>query len=228
MAETPENPKEQNAVASASRPKSTSEFGDELSIKMVDIFRVPYFEKMFNGGFKEANDLKAYLPDDGIGTFHLFLEWLYRGALRPADMAKHTTTSGPLFNRVKLYCFAEKICSTELMDYTMTELVALYRKNYKLVSIPAVEWIYESTSPESLLRKFAALSYIRVVSKGVEEKWPMSLVAETLRSSGEPARDVLQLMRSGETGSEPPSMLDPCHFHHHKQGADCPYYEDRA
>lgn len=42
-----------------------------------------YFKKMFEGGFAEAVDGKANLPEDDAAAFGLFLEWLYTGICFP-------------------------------------------------------------------------------------------------------------------------------------------------
>jgi hypothetical protein len=38
------------------------------------------------------------------------------GRLQPVNIDKHTTTSGSIFDRIKLYCFVEKHCLGDLMD----------------------------------------------------------------------------------------------------------------
>ena len=39
--------------------------------------RIPYFEKMFNGHFKETVEQEASFPEDKAATFDILLEWVY-------------------------------------------------------------------------------------------------------------------------------------------------------
>lgn len=39
--------------------------------------RIPYFEKMFNGHFKETASQEAAFPEENAATFDLMLEWVY-------------------------------------------------------------------------------------------------------------------------------------------------------
>jgi hypothetical protein len=38
-------------------------------------FRIPYFDKMFNGSFKEASNNTAFLPEDDPASFDLLADW---------------------------------------------------------------------------------------------------------------------------------------------------------
>lgn len=40
-----------------------------------------YFNKMFNGGFKEDIEQTATLPEDSPRVFTLLVEWIYSGRL---------------------------------------------------------------------------------------------------------------------------------------------------
>jgi hypothetical protein len=65
---------------------------------------------MFRTGFQEALNKSAELPEDDPQAFDCFLRWLYAGTLPLIDMAKSFPTSGPLWDRIKLYYFKEKYC----------------------------------------------------------------------------------------------------------------------
>ena len=39
--------------------------------------RIPYFEMMFNGHFKETVDQEASFPEDDVATFDILIEWVY-------------------------------------------------------------------------------------------------------------------------------------------------------
>ena len=48
--------------------------------------KIPYFEKMFKGGFKESSDGSATLPDDRSESFDLLLGWVYHNTIRPLSI----------------------------------------------------------------------------------------------------------------------------------------------
>lgn len=52
-----------------------------IAYKDVLCNKVPYFDKMFNGGFEEANTLIARFPEDDPKPFDLMLGWVYEGTL---------------------------------------------------------------------------------------------------------------------------------------------------
>jgi hypothetical protein len=107
--------------------------------------KVPYFDKMFNGGFLEATEMKAILPEDDPVVYGLLLEWVYSGCYAKLDIKDHTSSSGPFIERIKLYAFAEKICLVPLMDYTMTTLISNYHHHMKALSDVAMLLAYKLT-----------------------------------------------------------------------------------
>ncbi len=73
-----------------------------------------FFEKAFHGSFEEATTGSMYLEEDGVDEFKLFEERLYsekwsypRGSVDPSLLL------------VKLFCFAEKIGTSELLNATL-------------------------------------------------------------------------------------------------------------
>jgi hypothetical protein len=188
---------------------------------------VPYFDKMLQGPFKEAVEHTVRLPEDDPDAFGLFLEWVYGGGLlQPADMKKHTSTNGPIFDRVKLYCFAEKICLDRLVDYTMTSLLSAYSKNKRSPSAMAISYAYEHSSSDSPLRKFALESFVQTAFNK-EATWNVKNLSDTMLSSEDLRIDFLRLTMSGEAlnikTATPPTKRSPCTYHVHNKDEDCPF-----
>ncbi|KAF7944820.1 uncharacterized protein EAE97_005453 [Botrytis byssoidea] len=50
--------------------------------------KIPYSNKMFNGGFSEASRNSAEFPEDAVGSFDVLLEWTYfqYHPLRPLNL----------------------------------------------------------------------------------------------------------------------------------------------
>jgi hypothetical protein len=57
-----------------------------------------------------------------------------------------------------LYCFAEKISLSSLMDLTMTNLFSNYEKHGKMPRDEAVSLAYQFSAPKSYIRGFMARS----------------------------------------------------------------------
>jgi len=142
-----------------------------MGVDMVDIFvgqaqfhfrvhkdllcsRVPYFKAMFNSGFMESQTQSAEFSEDDATTVALFIEWLYAMRLRPADYTKSTPTSGPIWDYILLYKFAEKLCLPDLCDYLMSSLITAYRIVDRLPSFQGIILAYKNTNERSPLRRF--------------------------------------------------------------------------
>lgn len=44
--------------------------------------KIPYFQIMFGGPWKEANEYAATFPEEDPESFDLLLSWVYSGTLR--------------------------------------------------------------------------------------------------------------------------------------------------
>jgi hypothetical protein len=106
-----------------------------------------YFAKALQDGFKEGEENKLYQPDESAGAFDLFVRWIYTGTL--SDLNGLNTTA-----YLELYVMADKMCLTVLKNEVMDRI----RVNSSKWSLSAdqVEYLYNNTQPNSLLRKLAA------------------------------------------------------------------------
>ena len=190
--------------------------------------KVPYFQKILNGGFKEATEQVAKLPYDDPAAFGLFLEWLYVGRLPPIPpfSVDKWKWSHLIFERVKLYCFAENIASPKLMDYTMTTLISGYLQNNTLPSFGQIKLAYRNSLSTSRLRKFMSQSvhYICTSPMCSAEIWSNKEICEFLIGNKEGATDLVESMResSGEVTPDPRCMA-LCTFHVHPENEECEF-----
>lgn len=188
--------------------------------------RVPYFQNMFSGEFKEARERKAYLPDDTPASFNLFLEWLYGGAeLRPV---MSITDEAPVRALIELYCFAEKICQGDLMDCAMSALMITLVTHKRLPKTSSMLQAYNHTTPQSCLRKFIATSFVYLLYHGENKSkdWNIEELSDAMAESQDLRVDVLTLTRFTLTNKaipDNPKYLPKCEFHIHEEDATCPY-----
>ena len=112
------------------------------------------------GGFKEAREELGTFPEDSADAFELLLEWIYTGSFHSIDRdADEPLLTTMVHARIQLYGLAEKICLSNLADYTMTRLVAIAQDPSPL-NPPTAEIVriaYDITAHGSPLRKFVSM-----------------------------------------------------------------------
>lgn len=93
--------------------------------------RIPYFDKMFNGAFKEAGGV-AELPEDDPAAFDLLMEWAYNSnPRRLRDLVPITgsdTVSRPSWDVVAFYALAMKLCLPDLQDLIIIVLLRYHKR----------------------------------------------------------------------------------------------------
>lgn len=99
--------------------------------------KVPYFEAMFGGSFKEAEEGVGHLPEDSHVAIELLLEWLYRGFLSPmipeegADrLANRALARKAVGKWTEVFYLAEKYCIESLMDESLALIKTTHKKNH--------------------------------------------------------------------------------------------------
>lgn len=140
-----------------------------IAYKDVLCNKVPYFDKMFNGGFEEANTLIARFPEDDPKPFDLMLGWVYEGTLpRLVNILIGESISQHVFfhgnwKTVELYALAEKFWFPELMDLIIDNNRDHHKKNRHFPTCERMKQGYALTSSGSLIRKYMSLCYAYVV-----------------------------------------------------------------
>lgn len=210
-----------------------------LGVEMVDIYvgpssrhfhlhktvlcsKVPYFHKMFNSEFIEAHEGKTTLPEEDEDAFILFVEWVYSGHFTAFDITHHVPDGGPFLARILLYGFAEKICLSPLMDYTITSLKSNYHHYKRSPSQTAMKRAYQCTGPGSLLRKFMAMNLHHQIVAAAPMNWPTIQLYGVMMECSELGIDTLNLMRQ-TLSKEMKSLksLSVCLFHVHADEERC-------
>lgn len=221
----------------------------KLGLEMIDIFvgseleqfkvhdkllcaKSSFFKNMLHGQFKEAIERTVRLPDDNAVIFSLFLHWLYVGSLLEIDLKDvPDMVRGPLFDRMKLYCFAEKICQNDLMDCSISSIITLCHTHDKLPTTDIIVWVYKNTLLGSNLRKLVARIFLYVLHQGENGNgdWSLKELSDAMSTIEDLRMDVMNLLRAAKTEdatrmlSKCPDELRSCMFHKHKSGEACLY-----
>ncbi|KUJ17041.1 uncharacterized protein LY89DRAFT_718733 [Mollisia scopiformis] len=182
--------------------------------------RSTFFDRMFNGGFREASTQSASLPEDNIDAFKVYVTWLYRNII---EVPKKAPIAPVL---IRLFAFAEKYCLEELVDNTMDYLVGhLHDKN-------AIPWLdlmvssYASTHTKSKLRILMSRINLYVALRYTDAKWEAfntDTVIPFLIRCPDLTTDMFRLIKgsSGKKAVDPRSFS--CEYHQHSSTKPCPY-----
>ncbi|KAF4629529.1 hypothetical protein G7Y89_g8618 [Cudoniella acicularis] len=182
--------------------------------------KIPYFDKMFNGGFKVASENIAQFPEDHADDFDLLLSMAtyspQSNFLTPFMDTTNTSMDEEEvdlpWNTVRFYCLTEELCLPEIADLIL-EIYISTSDNYD--SFPLVQTAYAAytqTSEGSLLRKYMC--------------WSTATRHEELFSkSDEFLKDYLKYSRKGRETD--PRKSDPCEFYMHDDGEIC-VHKDRG
>jgi hypothetical protein len=182
---------------------------------------VPAFASMFGNGFKETVEKSAELPEDDPQAFDCFLHWLYVGTLSSINMAKSFPTSGQLWDRIKLYCFAEKYCIDTLADAVIDTVQAALKNKPDYPSPQCVVMAYENTSEGSRLR----LYLVRSIAYEIIVRKPDSLTQAQLgllAGVSDFSRDMFALLLGlKEVRPKHPNEFPACEYHRHGKMYAC-------
>jgi hypothetical protein len=107
-----------------------------------------YFDKAFNGRFKEGREGIMHLPGDKPGAFSLFIDWLYRSTFPVGNSSQY------LNNLYYLWVFATKICHTKLADNAMDRIRDTCKDYDQYISCKFIQEIWDITAPDAQLRSW--------------------------------------------------------------------------
>ncbi|TVY15019.1 hypothetical protein LARI1_G006903 [Lachnellula arida] len=187
--------------------------------------KIPYFEKMFKGGFQEATTNEARFSEDNPESFGLLLGWVYEGSLPPLKIApKEGEENFNLsWNCAKLYALCDKLCIPELMDQVMDAYLQRHRDNHTTPSESSMEHIYSIMGSGSFLRRYIAYTCAFVIPSGIEDEWKIEELAELMATVPDLARDVTRITRETRGKVVDPRKLPNCNFHTHQKDIPCPW-----
>jgi hypothetical protein len=149
-----------------------------------------FFNKLFNGGFKEAVTQSATLPEEHPKVFGIFVSWLYR------DEIDKTITHDPLGPAIlaELYFMAEKYVLPRLMDNTMDMIVEALKTQKQWPGPLTWTKVYDRTKEGSKLRLLMARTCVWVIVSYPDDdpNWASEEIHATLSSCPEMLMDVIR------------------------------------
>jgi len=129
--------------------------------------KIPYFDKMFSGGFKDALEHSATFPEDSPEDFEVIYEWVYTGFLKPPEVITIVDGVAILPNYVdSTYAFADKFGLESLMDRIMTAHMKCEAQHGFLATFNAIEKGYNTTPVGIPLRKYFAWTPFFIIYEG--------------------------------------------------------------
>jgi len=142
-----------------------------------------FFKTAFNGSFQEGTGQDMSLPEDDVQIFRIYQTWLNTGQLRyNFDKEECWLHLG------KLWIFADKICSTRLMNKTVDAFFEVVTKNSDLpfADPETVNYVFGKTMPGSPLRRMFVrifLSYGYILDDDEMNAYPREFLATALRKA---------------------------------------------
>ncbi|TVY35863.1 Kelch repeat and BTB domain-containing protein [Lachnellula occidentalis] len=190
--------------------------------------KVPYFAKMFQGGFKEAAENSATFPDDSEESFGLLIEWVYTGKVRPLAEISIDKVLAANWSMINFYTLAEKICLTNLKDQIL-DCHRLYQTGRnELWDFPRMRKAWNTTAENSGLRRYAkdSLIYIFMAAKhpSALTTWTTSGLVEMAVEDNQLFVLTLDAIRThSHDGTKPtdPRQAATCHYHSHGKDEVC-------
>lgn len=187
--------------------------------KAVLCTKIPYFEKMFNGGFSEASKNSATFPGDEPQAFDLLLGWVYRDSVeRPLKIMCEASS-----NIFSFFRLAEKLCLEPLQDHIIDFLRKLHRSNNALPTHDQIERGYSMAAANSNPRKYLGRCFAFVLMEK-DSIWTIKELSWVIVKDGDLAQDVLTWLRENSGQIVDPSRGADCDFHCHAKGEPCYKY----
>lgn len=183
---------------------------------------IPYFDKMFNTGFEESIDNRAYFPDDTAICFGILIFWLYRDKLPPFSKLYDDVRRKWIYHPLDLYCFADKLLLPKLKE----DAINLYWLGCNTTeTLPTMEYIlkiYAMTSDGSSFRKFGARALYHLMHTDLNRHavWTTKSIYKAMSESEDLGMDILKLMRN-KVAVVTPRNLPRCVFHEHGKDVGC-------
>ena len=136
----------------------------------------PYFDRMFNGNFKEAKTQKCCLQGEEPSTFELFVSYIYAGHF-PADVEAVTGIIPVYEPIIKFYILAGKLLMSKEVKTSALEAFSKARSSSGLYMNGAViELVLNRTADDCPMRKLAVDMFSRdfLSNQGYDRDWLVS------------------------------------------------------
>ncbi|PQE10898.1 BTB POZ domain-containing protein [Rutstroemia sp. NJR-2017a WRK4] len=181
--------------------------------------KIPYFSKMFNGDFKEGEDLKASFPEDSPESFDILLGWIYFGKIR--RISKKAAPKVSLWDAYGVYSLGDKLCIQDFMDSVIDIYINWLATNGVIVTPKEFSDGFEKAPRGSPFQRFLChMLHFAIAAyrfKNQFELLPTLDLHKFLGSNEDLRLDLLTRMMSHSPGAivEDPTTLGRCKFHQH-------------
>ncbi|KAN0095043.1 hypothetical protein V8E51_015754 [Hyaloscypha variabilis] len=194
--------------------------------------KIPYFEKMLSGGFKEAAENSAKFPEEDIEAFKNLMQWVYSGTLPRFRWVQDLEGEDGEFESSwcigQTYLLLDKFCLFSLADQALTDFITATAEMSIVPDFGLIQSLYELAPQGSPLRKLA-LQYFHFAMNGqkpeevVASNWDMAEVKDGFLKNGEFLFGYLKLMHqhNNQQMVQDPGQMPMCAFHHHAEGEPC-------
>ncbi|KAK0118545.1 hypothetical protein ONS95_007433 [Cadophora gregata] len=191
--------------------------------------KLPFFDSMFNSGFKEGINNSANLPEDDPDAFDVLLEWIYTGSLPKFRWVKQP--GQPAVGNYRHTCLltlVDKLCLDELKDQIASDIIDASVEENSLPSFHHLSYMINHLSETSAFREYYVLALLFIVHglPRTDENlalWPTEGFSELLAGHANVATAYFKAVRSLPIGSvaEDPRKMPRCKFHEHGQDEEC-------
>lgn len=190
--------------------------------------KIPYFDKMFNSGFKEGSDNKDELPEDQADSFEILQEWVYTGVLRPLKLVQGSIANVN-YLALPFLTLANKLCLPKLMDILVTQYLDLMAKGNILPNARSINEMFRGLPERLAFRKYFILSLHYILNgqsrtKGHMKIWPTEALSKLVAEDPNLSLAYFEVIRNHPIGmpAVDPRTLPRCTFHQHGPEEECP------
>ncbi|KAH7348888.1 hypothetical protein BKA65DRAFT_398386 [Rhexocercosporidium sp. MPI-PUGE-AT-0058] len=195
--------------------------------------KVPFFDTMFNGGFKEATENKANLPSDRWETFDVLQEWVYTGTLRKLSVKTNSETKLLNYSIINAYMLFDKFCLPHLADMIVSMYITMSVTSDVLPRVTDIATAYTVLPPASKFRQYF-LMVLHFINAGLSRcahhlnVWSEEKLSQLLVQHPTLCLDYMKLTRHHSIGkaAEDPRKMSHCLFHQHGEGEECTVKKD--
>ncbi|KAE8442976.1 hypothetical protein EG329_002514 [Mollisiaceae sp. DMI_Dod_QoI] len=195
--------------------------------------KIPYFDKMFNSGFKESAENKVDLPEDDPKSFDLLMLWTYNYPFPKYEWSTvmvDGVRTGGIWDAIEMYILAEKMCLTNLMDEVCSQYIDADILANLLPGPTLLGTFHKRLSDHMAFRKYAAYS-LHYVLHGLAKNpatvrlWPVESLNPIMTAHPALALEYLQLVQQHPINTPvlDPRKLPRCTFHQHAADAPCSF-----
>ncbi|KAF4628130.1 hypothetical protein G7Y89_g10020 [Cudoniella acicularis] len=191
--------------------------------------RIPYFDKMFNSGFKEGTELMAKLPEEEPVTFDLLVEWVYQSFPYPIRKLEAVRNSEgdltPSWDVIAFYALAGRMCLPNLQDLIMDACIRYHKSVKELPSVEFAERAYLETGDDSRLSAYALSTIFYVIAHRdayeFDNGWSTDAIHTLFQDVPQFSYDYINHARAA-IQSKDPRDREACFYHKHSPHDPCP------